>query len=114
MTHNKMQDADLDGYPAALILMVSSTPHALSCCTARTGSKLPHKQTRHTYLSSHKCQSRHLNSALTMQLMWLRTTFLLDAVDIQGAMTMTWVMGTKRQGHGQVFTVANLHQTFDF
>ena len=30
----------LEGYPAALILMVSNTPQALSCCIARLGSKV--------------------------------------------------------------------------
>lgn len=30
----------LDGYPAALIRIVSSTPQALSCCTVLLGSNL--------------------------------------------------------------------------
>jgi len=40
---NSKTTSNLEGYPAALILIVSSTPQALSCCTARTGSNLPPK-----------------------------------------------------------------------
>lgn len=36
----------LEGQPAALIRMVSKTPHARNCCTARLGSKLIQRDKR--------------------------------------------------------------------